>query len=237
MAPTVLRNRRRPRGRRRPHHRGLFERLGKASTLWADADKRVFLGRDTRLHGKALEEAFARGVVQAGGNAHAACCRRRPSPCCTRPRRRHLRVAQPARVQRRQVLRPRRRKLVDASEEEIESLLDAQGQGGSIDRVALRWTATSSTSSTASADLSALHLRRLRERRVCRECAWAFEQLGAQVTAIGNEPDGFNINVGCGATDLRALQAVVEGGFDLGIAFDGTATGCSPSTTRGRGRR
>ena len=50
----------------------------------------------------------------------------------------------------------------------------------------------------------------------------AFEQLGAEVTAIGNEPDGTNINVGCGATDLGALAGVVRGGgFDLGIAFDG----------------
>ena len=50
----------------------------------------------------------------------------------------------------------------------------------------------------------------------------AFDQLGAEVVAIGNEPDGTNINVGCGATDLAALSAIVlDGGFDLGIAFDG----------------
>jgi phosphoglucosamine mutase len=42
------------------------------------------------------------------------------------------------------------------------------------------------------------------------------------VTTIGNESDGTNINVGCGATDLRALSELVRsGGFDLGIAFDG----------------
>ena len=40
--------------------------------------------------------------------------------------------------------------------------------------------------------------------------------------AIGDDPDGSNINVGCGATDLALLQqTVVDGGFDLGIAFDG----------------
>src|SRR5205085_318604 len=50
----------------------------------------------------------------------------------------------------------------------------------------------------------------------------AFEQLGAEVHAIGNSPDGSNINVGCGATDLAALQEVVRAGaFDLGVAFDG----------------
>jgi phosphoglucosamine mutase len=50
----------------------------------------------------------------------------------------------------------------------------------------------------------------------------AFEELGAEVTAIGIEPDGTNINVGCGATDLRALQQLVrEERLDLGVAFDG----------------
>src|SRR5581483_7040523 len=50
----------------------------------------------------------------------------------------------------------------------------------------------------------------------------AFERLGATVTAIGDEPDGTNINSGCGATDLRALSELVAAGdFDLGVAFDG----------------
>ena len=42
------------------------------------------------------------------------------------------------------------------------------------------------------------------------------------MTAVAAEPDGTNINVGCGATDLALLQRTVrEGGYDLGIAFDG----------------
>jgi len=50
----------------------------------------------------------------------------------------------------------------------------------------------------------------------------AFAQLGAQVEAIGDLPNGSNINVGCGATDLAALQELVRSGdFDLGVAFDG----------------
>ena len=50
----------------------------------------------------------------------------------------------------------------------------------------------------------------------------AFERLGAEVTAIGCEPDGTNINVGCGATDLSTLQqTVTSSGADLGVAFDG----------------
>jgi len=50
----------------------------------------------------------------------------------------------------------------------------------------------------------------------------AFARCGAEVHAIGDQPDGENINVGCGATDLGLLQQTVrEGGYDLGIAFDG----------------
>ena len=49
-----------------------------------------------------------------------------------------------------------------------------------------------------------------------------FEQLGAQVTTVAAAPDGDNINVGCGATDLGLLQDVVRSGdYDLGVAFDG----------------
>jgi phosphoglucosamine mutase len=49
-----------------------------------------------------------------------------------------------------------------------------------------------------------------------------FAQLGAQVTAVADAPDGTNINAGCGATDLAMLADTVRsGGHDLGIAFDG----------------
>jgi phosphoglucosamine mutase len=50
----------------------------------------------------------------------------------------------------------------------------------------------------------------------------AFEQLGAEVSAIGDSPDGMNINVGCGATDMAALQELVtRERLHLGVAFDG----------------
>jgi phosphoglucosamine mutase len=49
-----------------------------------------------------------------------------------------------------------------------------------------------------------------------------FAELGAKVTAIGNQPDGLNINRDCGSTRPQALShAVVAAGADLGIAFDG----------------
>lgn len=52
----------------------------------------------------------------------------------------------------------------------------------------------------------------------------AFRDAGAEVVVIGNEPDGYNINLGCGSTHLSALQAaVVEHGANVGIAHDGDA--------------
>jgi phosphoglucosamine mutase len=48
------------------------------------------------------------------------------------------------------------------------------------------------------------------------------EELGADVSVIGNRPDGFNINAGFGATAPEALrQAVLAAGADVGIALDG----------------
>ncbi|TNF71643.1 MAG: phosphoglucosamine mutase [Acidobacteria bacterium] len=51
-----------------------------------------------------------------------------------------------------------------------------------------------------------------------------FRQLGAEVTTLFDQPDGRNINAGCGSTHPEQLaQTVVAKGCDLGIAFDGDA--------------
>jgi phosphoglucosamine mutase len=51
-----------------------------------------------------------------------------------------------------------------------------------------------------------------------------FHELGAEVIAIGNKPDGFNINLEHGATAPKAMAAAVQAhGADLGIALDGDA--------------
>ncbi len=49
-----------------------------------------------------------------------------------------------------------------------------------------------------------------------------FAELGANVTAIANRPDGFNVNRGCGSTYPGMLKSkVLEHGADVGIALDG----------------
>lgn len=51
-----------------------------------------------------------------------------------------------------------------------------------------------------------------------------YRELGAKVIAIHNEPNGLNINEGCGSTHPESLQqAVIKHKADLGIAFDGDA--------------
>ncbi len=63
----------------------------------------------------------------------------------------------------------------------------------------------------------------------------AFSEAGAEVTVIGNEPDGININDGFGSTHLDRLQEkVVEVGADLGLAFDGDADRCLAVDSAGR---
>lgn len=55
----------------------------------------------------------------------------------------------------------------------------------------------------------------------------AFTRAGAEIVTIGAEPDGLNINDGCGSTHLGLLKAaVIEHGADFGIAHDGDADRC-----------
>ncbi|MEO7454354.1 MAG: phosphoglucosamine mutase [Fimbriimonadales bacterium] len=60
------------------------------------------------------------------------------------------------------------------------------------------------------------------------------KQLGAEINVIGNEPDGDNINKGCGATNPATIQQLTkETGSVLGIAFDGDADRCIFSDENG----
>jgi phosphoglucosamine mutase len=204
----------------------LVERLGKASAQWSGRG-RVFIGRDTRASGAELEEAFARGVSSAGGSAVLAGVVPTPAVALLGL---DLGVVisashNPPEYNGVKFFDRNGRKLSDAAEEEIEALLDAPVRGGGeIDHVDVAVDSyLEHILERFGSDLSGL--------RIAVDCAngaysdiapRAFEELGAHVEAIGNKPDGENINVGCGATDLAALQRrVIAGKFDLGIAFDG----------------
>src|SRR6476660_1913236 len=205
----------------------LVERLGRAAATWTGASK-VFIGRDTRDSGRELEEAFARGVVSVGGDAILGGVLPTPAVALLAL---DLGVVisashNPPEYNGVKFFDSKGNKLSDASEEQIEELLAAAPgiDQGKIERIEV---ATDSylqhILERFGADLSGL--------RVVVDCAngaysglapSAFTRCGAEVHAIGDAPDGTNINVGCGATDLGLLQQTVrDGGYDLGSAFDG----------------
>jgi phosphoglucosamine mutase len=205
----------------------LVERLGRAATIWCGRG-RILVGRDTRASGVELEAAFARGVVSAGGAAVLAGVLPTPAVALMTH---DLGVVvsashNPPEYNGVKFFDRDGHKLSDADEEAIEALLDetAVVPGGSVEHLD---------------GAAERHLEHILERfgsdltglRIAVDSAngayagiapRAFERLGAKVTAVGDVPDGANINVGCGATNLGLLQETVRSGrFDLGVAFDG----------------
>jgi phosphoglucosamine mutase len=214
----------------------LVEKIGRAATLWARAPAsvergsdpgRVLIGRDTRASGPELEEALTRGITSAGGTAILAGILPTPAVALLAQDLGAVVSAShnPPEYNGVKLFRRDGKKLTDEDEETVESLLDEPADnGGAIERIHdagpryLRHVV-----GRFGSDLSGL--------RIAVDCAngafsalapGAFEELGAEVHALGVEPDGSNINVRCGATDLAALSAkVLEAGCDLGVAFDG----------------
>jgi phosphoglucosamine mutase len=206
----------------------LVERLGRAATIWAGGGA-VLVGRDTRASGRELERAFASGVASAGG--HAVLAGVLPTPAVALL---SLDLAavisashNPPEYNGVKLFDGDGGKLSDSAEEEIEAQLDEpprHEEEGSIDNLQVVGSSyVKHVVERFGHDLAGL--------KIAVDCAngaysaiapAAFEELGADVTVIGDQPDGANINVGCGATDLRALQhKVVEEQCALGVAFDG----------------
>jgi phosphoglucosamine mutase len=204
----------------------LVEQIGRAAAILCGRG-RVLVGRDTRGSGPLLEDALARGIASAGGVAVLGGVLPTPAVALLAQDLGAVVSAShnPPEYNGVKLFDREGQKLTDEQEEAIESLLDERGTGGgSIEHV------------DGSADGYLAHvldrfgsdLSGLRIAVACANGAYsaiapgAFERLGAEVTAIANLPDGENINVACGATDLAMLQDVVRaGGHDLGIAFDG----------------
>jgi phosphoglucosamine mutase len=205
---------------------GLVERLGRAFARWGARE--VLVGRDTRASGVRLEEALIGGLV--GGGADVARGGVLPTPAVA------LLAGDatgavisashnPPEYNGVKFFAPGGRKLADEEEEAIEQLLEAPATNGGRVRI-------DEAAGDRYVDLVCERFgSALEGLRVVLDCAngamyavapAAFRHLDAHVAIIGNTPDGTNINVGCGATDLSLLQATVrDGEFDLGVAFDG----------------
>ena len=126
-------------------------------------------------------------------------------------------------------------KLDDAIEEAIEARLEEpwdRPTGGDVGRVRTHETAIAEYV----AHLDSTITQRLDGIKVVLDCAHgaasvagplALREAGAEVVAICAEPNGLNINDGCGSTHLEVLQAaVLEHGADVGFALDGDADRC-----------
>ncbi|HET7367868.1 MAG TPA: phosphoglucosamine mutase [Gaiella sp.] len=204
----------------------LVERVGRAVTLWSGRG-RVLVGRDTRGSGPELEEALARGIVDAGGTAVLAGVLPTPAVALLAQDLGLVVSAShnPPEYNGVKVFDREGHKLSDEDELEIEALMDAAGPGGgSVERV--------EDAAAGYVDHVVDHFGSdLGGLRIAVDCAngaysgiapAVFERLGAAVTPIASAPDGTNINVGCGATDLSLLRSTVQAGsYDLGVAFDG----------------
>ena len=204
----------------------LVERLGRAVTLWSGRG-RVLVGRDTRGSGPELETALARGIVDAGGTAVLAGVLPTPAVALLAQDLGLVVSAShnPPEYNGVKVFDREGHKLTDDDELEIEALMDTPGPGGgSVERA--------EDAAAGYVDHVVEHFgSSLAGLRIAVDCAngaysglapAVFERLGADVTPIASDPDGSNINEGCGATDLSLLRSTVRAGsYDLGIAFDG----------------
>jgi phosphoglucosamine mutase len=208
--------------------------LGRAAASSLAAERpQVLIVRDTRESGPMLEAALAAGIAEGGGDAHLGGVLPTPAAAIL-VRRLGFDLAAVVSASHNpfgdngiKFFSAAGTKLDDDAEGAIEALVDAGGAVPSPGRVRelngglddyLR-----ALESSFPLDLSGI--------RVALDCANGanhraapaiFERLGAEVESLAVEPDGRNINDGCGSTHMEALSAHVAGGkADIGFAFDG----------------
>lgn len=134
-------------------------------------------------------------------------------------------------------------KLEDALEEEIEGMLGVPSTPAVGDLVG-RVTDADDGAERYIEHVLASVPHSLKGLKVVVDCAngasalvapEALRRAGAEVVAIGDQPDGHNINDGCGSTHLEVLQEAVRlHGADAGIANDGDADRCLAVDAEGR---
>jgi phosphoglucosamine mutase len=215
--------------------------LGRAAGRVLAGPAGVFLvGRDTRISGPLLQAAFSAGVAAEGVSvvdlgvaptpAVAAVAAERGAPAAVVSASHN-----PFQDNGIKLFGPGGRKLTDAQEATIEDLMaeaPATARGGVhlgrivADSESLRWYCQKV--------IDAIEGRRLQGMRVAIDCANGaatatavpiLEGAGAEVLEVlGANPDGTNINAGCGSTNPDPLAAVVVARqAHVGLAFDGDA--------------
>ena len=207
-----------------------------------DHRHRVVIGKDTRLSGYMIETALVAGFTSVGMDV--LLLGPVPTPAVamlTRSMRADLGVMisashNPFEDNGIKLFGPDGFKLNDAIEREIEGLIDADmhkrlsgsqdlGRAKRIESVHARYVEFAKRTLPRQVTLDGLRVvvdcANGAAYRVAPETLW---ELGAEVIAIGTEPDGFNINRDVGSTAPAALvDKVRERRADIGIALDGDA--------------
>jgi phosphoglucosamine mutase len=198
----------------------------------------VVIGKDTRVSGYMLESALQAGLVAAGANVKLV--GPLPTPgiaLLTRSQKADAGIVisashNPYYDNGIKFFNGQGSKLSDELELQIEAMIDSpmetvdSDQLGKASRIAdAAGRYIEYCKSTFPDELS------LKGLKIVIDCAHGatyniapgvFSELGADVTLMGAEPDGYNINQGVGSTEPEALQQrVMEEGADLGVAFDG----------------
>ncbi len=222
-----------------------FMQLGYAAgKVLADANdahgerKGVLIGKDTRISGYMLESALEAGLIAAGIDVYLA--GPVPTPAVaylTRALRLQAGIVisashNPFEDNGIKFFSAHGTKLPDETERAIESALDeemqtnasdALGKAKRIDDAVGRYIEFCKSTFPADLDLRGLKVVVDSAHGATYHIArHVFDELGADVVAIGAQPDGRNINDGYGATAPDNLRkAVVEHKADMGIALDG----------------
>ncbi len=228
-----------------PMTAGIALRLGQAAGLLftrGEHRHRVVIGKDTRLSGYMLEPALTAGFIGAGMDV--TLLGPLPTPAVamlTRSLRADLGVMisashNPYEDNGIKLFGPDGNKLSDEREAEIEALMDSAfgerlaephllGRAARLEDAAGRYIEVAKASFPRGLRLDGL--------RIVIDCAngaaykvapTVLWELGATVIPLGVNPDGFNINKGCGSTVPEFICAqVLEHGAHLGIALDGDA--------------
>jgi phosphoglucosamine mutase len=218
----------------------LATKLGRAAAVvlmqHGDAEPVFVFGRDTRASGEMLERALAEGIRSAGGDVLLAGVQTTPAIAFLTTDSGAAAGAvisashNPPEYNGIKFFGPTGHKLDDALEDEIQAVLEAQetkphvaGTLGSFEDGTERYV--KHLLGVAEASLEGM--------TVVVDCANgaasgvapdAFRRLGAMVHAICDEPDGTNINDGCGALHPEVVaKEVAARGADAGVALDGDA--------------
>jgi phosphoglucosamine mutase len=212
----------------------LATKLGRATTATLEAERpQVVIVRDTRESGPMLEAALAAGIAAAGGDALLAGVLPTPAAAIL-VKRLGLDLAAVVSASHNpfgdngiKFFNAGGVKLADEVEAEIEARLDAAPaaeQPGHVRKL-------NGGLADYLRELQSAFPLDLSGRRVVLDCANGatfeaapaiFERLGAEVETIGVEPDGRNINAGCGSTHIETLaERVAASEAEIGFAFDG----------------